>query len=153
MTRTIQVYRGALRNAVLCVAFALGAAIFAFGAAVTRRPVAATVAFGLVAVLMLVMSVRSALMKAVATAEGLELHRPLRTFTVPWTEIAQIKGADTETDGHLLPVRSPVLILVTGRRVKMPMVSSYSLSLRSQPETRADRIAAELESLRLAYSR
>jgi hypothetical protein len=152
MMQTTQVYRGVFRNAVLCVAFTLGVAIFTFGAAVTRHPVAAMVVFGLLALLMLYLAVRTALMKAVATQEGLTLHGPFRTFSVQWAEIERITGADTETDGHLLPVRAPVLVLANGRRTKMPMVSSYAFFTGDRANTRADRVATELESLRLAYS-
>jgi hypothetical protein len=135
------------------VAFALGVAIFAFGAAVSRQSVAAMVGFGLLALLMLYLAVRTALMKAVATQEGLTLHGPFRTFSVRWAEIVRITGADTETDGHLLPVRAPVLVLANGRRMKMRMVSSYAFFTADRANTRADRAATELESLRLAYSR
>jgi hypothetical protein len=154
MMQTTQVYRGALRNAFLCVAFTFGAAIFTsftYFAAVTRQSVAAMVGFGLVALLLLYVAVRAALMKAVATQEGLTLQGPLHTFSVPWARIAGIKGANTETDG-VLPVRAPVLVLANGRRIKIRMVSSYTFSIGDRANSRADQVATELESLRLAHS-
>jgi Bacterial PH domain len=153
MEQTVRVYRGRLRNVVLCVAFGLVAVLLAVAAAISRDSVGAVVAFGVLALVMLYFAVRTAMMKAVATPGGLNLHGPLRTFAVPWSEITEIRGADTETDARLLPVRAPVLVLANGRRLKLSMVSSYSLFTGNRSDSTADRVAAELESLRAASTR
>jgi hypothetical protein len=155
MEQTVRVYRGSLRNVVLCVAFAFGTVFCATGAVVNRPSIGAMVAFGLGALLALYVCFRVAVMKAVATPNGLTLHGPLLTVTVPWERVAQVVGDDTETDFHVLPVRAPVLVLTNGRRVKVRQASSYDLSVRSirhNTNTRADHIAAELEAMRVAYS-
>jgi hypothetical protein len=152
MEQTARVYRGLVRNAVLCVAFALVTVFSAFGAVVSRPSVGVMVAFGLFALLTLYICVRVAVMKAVATPNGMTLHGPLLTVTVPWERVSQVVGDDTETDFHLIPVRAPVLVLTNGRRVKVRQASSYDLTIGHSTNTQADHIAAELEAIRLAYS-
>jgi len=153
MEQPSRVYRGQPRNTILAVAFAVGAAFFAAVAAVSRPSVGGMVGFGLLAALMLYVSVRCALMKAVATPTGVALHGPFWTVRIPWADIAKIEGGDTETDARLVAVRAPVLVLTRGRRVKLIMASSYDLSPTNGATTNADRIATELESLRATHTR
>ncbi len=148
-----RVFRGVSRNLVLAAAFAFGAAFFAAVAILTAASVGGAIVAGLVAAGMAYVSVRCALMKAVATPEELCLHGPLRTVVVPWSSIERIVSDDTETDARFLAVRAPVLVLRTGRRIKVRMVSSYDLSPTRHSPDHADHAAAELEAIRVSAPR
>lgn len=146
-------YRGLLHNLVLCVVCLAIAALLLAVAAFTTRAVVGQVACVVLALPLLYLAVWAVLMRVVATPDGVQLRGPVRQLLVPWREIAEVVGADAGTDAHVLTRRAPVLVLRTGRRVRLYMVSSYRLNSSGEAQTRADRVAAELERLRAAYSR
>ncbi len=138
-----KVYRATVRNTLLCAAFAAGTAIFTAAAVLPGTPVGYRAGFAVVAALMAVIAVRCARMRLVAEQDGLRMYGPLINQFVRWDAIRQIVGTDTETDGNLLPVRAPVIVLDNGRRLKARAASFYGLR-----NTAADRTATELDALR-----
>jgi tetratricopeptide (TPR) repeat protein len=153
LRQPLAVYRSRLRNNILCAAFGL-VTVFATSAAVASRPsTGTTVGLGLFALLTLYICVRVAVMKAVATPEGLILNGPLWTAIVRWERVAKVVGDDTKRDAGLIPVRAPVLLLTDGRRFKVRQASVYDLSARGvHTNTWVNHVAAELEVIRLTYS-
>lgn len=143
-----KVYRATFRNGLLCTAFGAGTAIFAAAAVLPDTPVAYRAGFAALAALMAVVAVRCARMRLVAEQDGLRMYGPLINQFVRWDAMRQIVGTDTETDGNLLPVRAPVIVLTNGRRLKARAASSYGLR-----NTAADRTATELETLRRSRTR
>jgi hypothetical protein len=112
--------------------------------------VAGRIGAGVLAAIMLYVAVRTVLMRAVVSADGIRLHGPLHTLTVPWSEVTEVTSGDTETDGNLLPVRTPVLKRAQARRIKLTMVSSYAFG--PSRETNADRAAKEIEDIRRTFA-
>lgn len=91
--------------------------------------------------------------KAIADADGVVLRLPPWTVRIPWNDIDEVVAANvTSGDPWFLTRRAPVLIRASGRRVKLFMVSSYCWS-SSTTDTKADKVAAELESLRVRCTR
>jgi hypothetical protein len=153
LRQPLAVYRSRLRNNVLCAAFGL-VTVFATIAAVASRPsTGATVGSALFVLLTLYVSVRMAVMKAIATPEGLILNGPLWTAIVRWERVATVVADDS--NGGLIPVRAPVLVLADGRRFKVRQASVYDLSarhVRHHPNTWVNHVVAELEVIRLTHS-
>ena len=147
---TDQVFRVLPRAAILSVAFLLGAAVFVAGAAMPSASTGAKAGFGIVALLLLVVAIRCARMRIVANREGLKLYGPLHNQTIRWTDMQAVVSSETETDARTFGVRTPVIVLSTGRKVKAQPVSSYSLF--GGDSTAADQIAGELEQLRRTAS-
>jgi len=141
-----RVYRARPRAVILTVAFLLGAAFFAAGAALPSASAGAKVGFGIAALLLLTVAIRCARMRIVANHDGLQLYGPLFNQSIRWADMRAIVASETEVDARTFGVRTPVVVLVTGRKVKAQPVSSYSLF--GGDETPADHIAAELEQLR-----
>jgi len=146
-------YQNRLRNTILCAQFAL-ATVLAGGVAVASRPsTGATVGFGLFALLTLYISIRVAVMKAVATPEGLVLNGPLWKAIVRWDRVAKVIAGDAKTPLGVIRVRAPVLILADDRRYIVTQTAHYDLGAgdaRPRTNTPVNRIAAELEAIRLA---
>jgi tetratricopeptide (TPR) repeat protein len=151
LRRPLAVYRSRLRNNVLCAAFGLVTVLATITAVASRPSTGATVGIGMLALLTLYVSVRVAVMKAVATPEGLILNGPLWTAIVRWERVAKVVGDHTESDTGPILVRAPVLVLTDGRRFKVRQASCYDLSARSvRHHTNAwvNHVAAELEIIR-----
>jgi hypothetical protein len=129
--------------------------VFATVTAITSRPsTGAPLGFGLFALLMLYVSIRVAVMKAVATPEGLILNGPLWKAIVRWQRVANVVADDTDSNVGLIPVRSPVLLLTDGRRFKVEQAACYDLTARSarhHTNTWVNQVAAELEVIRQTY--
>jgi hypothetical protein len=148
---TERVFRTPPRAAILTVAFLLGAAFFAAGTALPSASAGAKVGFRLAALLLLLVAIRCARLRIVANADGLKLYGPLFNQTIQWADIRAIVSSETEVDARTFGVRTPIIVLGTGRKVKAQPVSSYSLF--GGDGTPADRIAAELEQLRTSRQR
>ena len=145
------VLRARFRIVFLTLAFLAGTAFFVVAAVLPDTPPGYRVAFGAVALLFAVVAVRCARMRVVASADGLTMHGPLNNQTVRWADMKRIVGSDTETDGRLLPVRAPVILLTDGRKIKVRPISSYAV-FGSAGGTYADRMAARLEEYRNAHA-
>lgn len=143
---TEQVFRTPPRAAILAIGFLLGAGFFAAGAALPSASTGTRVTLGIVALLFLVVAVRCARMRIVAGDDGLKLYGPLFNQTIRWADIQAVVAGETEVDARTFGVRTPVIVLTSGRKVKAQPVSSYSVSGGS--DTPADRIAGRLEALR-----
>ena len=145
---TEQVFRTPPRATILAVGFLLGAGFFATGAALPSASTGAKIGLGIVALLFLVVAVRCARMRIAARDEGLKLYGPLFTYTIRWNDIQAITSNRTEIDARTFSVRTPVIALTNGRKVKAQPVSSYSFT--ESGDTPADRIATQLEDIRRA---
>lgn len=145
------VFRARFRIVFLTVAFLAGTAVFVAAALVPDTPPGYRVTFGAVALVFAVMAVRCARMRVVATSEGLAMYGPLHNQTVRWADMSRIVGSDTETDGRVLPVRAPVILMADGRKIKIRPISSYAV-FRSADGTYADRTAARLEEYRVGHT-
>jgi len=143
---TERVFRTPPRAAVLTIGFLLGAGFFATGAALPSASVGAKVGLGVVALLFLIVAVRCACMRIVAGSDGLKLYGPLLSQAIRWNDIQAITSGETEVDARTFGVRTPVIVLTSGRKVKAQPVSSYSIS--GNTGTAADDIAAQLEQMR-----
>jgi hypothetical protein len=141
-----QVFRALPRAVTLAGAFLVGAVLFGFGAAMPSASAGARIGLGIIAFLFFVVAVRCAFMRIVAGPGGLKLHGPLFNLAFRWADVRSIPAAETEVDARTFGVRTPVIVLADGRKVKAQPVSSFSLF--SGDDTEADRIAVELERLR-----
>lgn len=145
------VFRARFRIVLLTLAFLTGAAVFVVAAALPDTPPGYRVAYGFVALIFGAVAVRCARMRVVATTEGLRMHGPLHNQTVRWADMTRIVGSDTETDGRVLPVRAPVIVMADGRKIKVRPISSYAV-FPPADGTYADRTAARLEEYRVAHA-
>ncbi|MEV4636426.1 hypothetical protein AB0J80_03645 [Actinoplanes sp. NPDC049548] len=143
------VFRTPPRSAVLAGGFLLGAGFFGVASA-TSTSMGARVPLGIVALIFLVVAVRCAAMRIVADASGLKLYGSLFSQRIPWASIEAVVAGETEVDAQAFGVRTPIIILTTGRKVKAQPVSSHSFFGGS--ETAADHIAGQLEDLRRSNS-
>jgi tetratricopeptide (TPR) repeat protein len=152
LRQPLAVYRSRLRNNVLCAAFGLVTLVATIPVVASWPSTGATVWLTLFVLLTLYVSVRMAVMKAIATPEGLILNGPLWTVIVRWQRVATVVADDTAHNGGLIPVRAPVLVLTDGRRFKVRQASVYDLSarhVRHHPNAWVNHVAAELEVIRL----
>jgi hypothetical protein len=145
------VFRARFRIIFLTAAFLAGAAVFVAAALLPDTPPGYRVAFGAVALVFAVVAVRCARMRVVASADGLVMYGPLHNQSVRWSDMTRIVGTDTETDGRLLPVRAPVILMADGRKIKIRPISSYAV-FPSADATYADRMAARLEEYRVQHA-
>jgi tetratricopeptide (TPR) repeat protein len=155
LRQPLAVYRSRLRNTVLCAAFGLVTVLATDAAAASRPSTGTTIGLGLFALLMFYLCVRMAVMKAIATPEGLILNGPLWTAIVRWNRVAKVVEDDTANNLSLIPVRAPVLLLTDGRRFKVRQAGAYDLHPRSvnhDTNTWTNHIATELDAIRLTYS-
>jgi Bacterial PH domain len=143
---TVKVYRSPLRSAVLTLVFLFGAAFFALVAVLASDHAGWVVGGAGVSLVLLLVAARFPFLRVAATTDGLRLHGPVGNRSIPWLAIASISAAQTETDGTLLPVWSPVLTLADGSTVKVAEAGFYR-------SASAQRVAAELDSLRAMYAR
>jgi hypothetical protein len=155
LRQPLAVYRSRLRNNVLAAAFGLAAALATIAAAASRPSTGPAIGLGLFALLMLYICVRMAVMKAIATPEGLILNGPLWKAIVRWDRVAKVIGDDPDNNIGLIPVRAPTLLLTNGQRFKIKQAAYYGLSTRSvshHQNTPIHHIVAELESIRRTYT-
>ena len=142
------VFRILPRAITLAVAFLVGAGLCGAAAAMPSASAGVRAGFGAAAALLLVVAVRCARMRIVTGASGLKLYGPLANVSFRWADVRAVVSGETEVDARTFGVRTPVLVLADGRRVKAQPVSSYSFF--GGAGTRADEIAVELERLRRA---
>ena len=153
--RPIAVYHSRLRNNVLCAAFGFVAVVAALAAVASRPATSATISLTTFALLTLYVSIRVAVMKAIATPDGLILNGPLWKAIVRWERVAMVVADDTDNNTALIAVRAPVLLLTDGRRFTIKQAAFYDLGARDadhHTRTTVNQVAAELEAIRLTYS-
>jgi hypothetical protein len=139
-----RVFRGAPRTIALTLAFLAGAAFFSGAATLAKDRAVLAIGLYVLAGLCLLVALRLPFTRAVASSDGLTLHTAVGNTNVPWATIASVSSGTTEHDG-LLTVRTPILNLTTGKKVAVSSAAFYS-------SAKAARVAAELESLRQAYT-
>jgi hypothetical protein len=135
-----RVFRAVPRAVILAAAFLLGAGFLGAGAALPSASTGAKAGFAAGALGFLTVAIRCARMRIVAHDDGLTLYGPLFNQTIRWADMRAVTSSETEIDASTFGVRTPVIELTTGRKVKAQPISSYGPA--------ADRIAAELEQLR-----
>lgn len=140
-----RVFRALPRAVLLTVAFLLGAGVLGAGAALPSASTGAKAGFTVAALAFLTVAIRCARMRIVTGEQGLKLYGPLFNQSIRWADMRAVVSSETEIDASTFGVRTPVIVLTTGRKVKAQPISSYGPA--------ADRIAAELEQLRQAATR
>jgi len=144
-------YHNPGRRVFLCLGFLLLAAILGGGAAFATG--GGRIALAVLAVLVILLALRTLFLRIVPTSAGLRVHGALGNRTIPWNEIQRIElGRESVNSMNPLMIFTnqwvPVAYLADGQKLKLSAVTSYTLREATRDTTAAARIAAELEQIR-----